>query len=562
MMGRRSLTLFTILALLGAPAIAHAGGFEFAAPGTRALGRGGAFMARADDPMALGYNPAALAFLPGYQLMLGSHLTFYDACVDRTGNYHRTGSDHPVDSFLESRFGYTDANDPDNWINTEMPQVCRGGYPGPSPQLVFTARLLPELGIGVGLLAPSGVGNGTWGNADGTVEVNGRALPTPIRYALTHQDLLLFHPTVGIGVSPVEWLSLGVSFQWGMAMVGFTNHTSAGMGTEDPAEDVHTVLHAEDWFIPAVIVSAHFVPIDALDIVLSARMSDGIDGGGSLTLTTGYYGSNDPLATTSFAPETTVVNGVRLQAGQPWQFGLAIRYADRRERRYRDPDEAGRVTGRVEDQMQNENWDIELDVVYQHNGQVSDFVVTPPAGATVAICDAPRNDNGECAGRLVATLPGTLPIAHGWQDQVSVRLGADWNILPGQLAARLGAHWESSGVNSVYQIQDFIPGMRLGLHAGMTLRFDRFDLSIAYAHIFQFTETVADGMGNHRMVSATGNVGQCGDPSNGVPADAYDPNNPVPSRGCYPQGFGSVVNEGTYTGEFNVVSLQASYHFQ
>lgn len=553
MMGRRSLTLFTIFALLGAPALAHAGGFEYAAPGTRALGRGGAFMARADDPMALGYNPAALAFLPGYQLMLGSHLAFYDACVDRSGTY-------AVDSFLESRFGYTDTNDPSNWVNTEMPQVCRGGYPGPSPQLVFTARLLPELGIGFGILAPAGVGNGTWGNDDGTVEVNGMSLPTPTRYALTHQDLLLFHPTVGIGVSPVEWLSLGVSFQWGMAIVGFTNHTSAGMGTEDPAEDVRTVLHAEDWFIPAVIVSAHFVPIDALDIVISARLSDGIDGGGSLTLTTGWFGSNDPLATTSFAPETTVVDGVRLQAGQPWQFGLAVRYADRRERRYRDPDQAARVTGRVEDQMQNENWDIELDVVYQHNGQVRDFIVTPPAGTAAAVCEGPRDDNGACARRFTANLPGTLPIAHGWQDQVSVRLGADWNILPGQLAVRAGAHWESSGINSTYQIQDFIPGMRLGLHAGMTFRIDRFDLSIAYAHIFQFTETVTDG--DHRMVSATGSVDQCTEPSNGIPPEMYDPNNPVTSRGCYPQGFGSVVNNGTYTGQFNILSLQASYHFQ
>src|SRR5690554_6726127 len=110
MIGRRSLTLLTILATLGVPGLAHAGGFEFAAPGTRALGRGGAFAARADDPMALGYNPAALAFLPGYQLMLGSHLSFYDACVERTGTYNQS---NVTDTWsAESRFGAPDANDP------------------------------------------------------------------------------------------------------------------------------------------------------------------------------------------------------------------------------------------------------------------------------------------------------------------------------------------------------------------------------------------------------------------------------------------------------------------
>lgn len=495
-MGRRSITLGIVLVTLAAPGLAHAGGFEYAAPGTRALGRGGAFMARADDPMALGYNPAALAFLPGYQLMLGSHLAFYDACVQRSGS-DASGMPHP--------------------------EVCRGGYPGPSPQLVFTGHPIPELGFGIGLLAPAGVGNGTWGDDDGTMDFNGMRVPTPTRYAVVHEDLLLFHPTIGVGFSPVEWLSLGVSLQWGMAIVAYTNYTSVS-GTEDPSEQVRTELHSEDWFIPAILVSAHFVPIDELDIVLSARFSDGIDGRGSLAL-------DNPV----LGPQT--LQDVRLQAGQPWQFGLAVRYAHRRERRYRNPEEAGRITGRIEDKMQNETFDLELDVVYQHNGQVTDFIVTPPEGNSLML--------------------GALPLPHGWQDQVSVRLGGDWNVLPGQLALRAGAHWESSGINPVYQTQDFIPGMRLGLHAGVTVRIERFDISLAYAHIFQFDETVTDG--NYRIVGPYGSEGQC---TQGNDPGTYDPSNPVVSRGCYPDGFGAAVNSGTYSAGYNVVSLQARYHFE
>lgn len=552
-MARRSLALVTLLASMAAPEPALAQGFEYAAAGTRALGRGGAFMARADDPMALGYNPAALAFLPGYQLMLGSHLAFYDACVQRSGGYDDSGVSST--SVYDSRFGFPDPSDASNFTSQAFPRVCRNGYPGPSPQLVFTGHPIPELGFGIGLLAPPGVGNGVWGNEDGTVTgANGMPVPTPTRYALVEQDLLLFHPTIGVGFSPIKELSIGVSFQWGMAIVGFTNHTSAGTGSEDPAQDVRTVLHAEDFFIPAVIVSVHVVPIDELDIVATARFSDGIDAGANLTLTTGYYGTD----ATSFSPETTVLNGARLQAGQPWTFGLSARYAERRERRYRDPDQAGRITGRVEDHMQNEVWDIELDLVYQHNGQVRDFIVTPPAGAEVAVCEGPRGADGSCATRLQAPLPGALPIAHGWADQFSARLGADWNILPGQLAARVGTHFATSGFNSAYQTQDFMPGMRLGLHAGMTLRIDRFDISIAYAHIFQFDETITRANANFRMVSATGSEGICTDTDGAT----YDPNRPVTSRGCYPQGFGSIVNSGTYSGEYNIVSLQLGYNFQ
>ncbi|GAB5547483.1 MAG: hypothetical protein SangKO_072430 [Sandaracinaceae bacterium] len=546
-----TLTLFTLSL---APGLAHAGGFEFAGPGTRALGRGGAFMARADDPMALGYNPAALAFLPGYQLQLGSHLIFYDACVNRSGGYDDTNVSDT--STFESQFGYGNPGDPTNWVNQPFPQVCRDTTPGPSPQLVFTMHPLPELGIGVGILTPAGVGSGQWGNPDGTVTVDGQTLPTPTRYGLVSQELLLFYPSIGIGFSPVEWFSFGVTFQWGIAIVDFVNHTSAGDGPEDPAQDVRTSLQAVDGFVPAVIVSAHFIPIDQLDITVMGRISDGVDAGATLDLTTGTYGTG---MRDGFTPFRTELPGTRLQAGLPWQFGLSARYADRTERRYRDPEEAGRVTGRVEDQMQNETFDIELDLVYTLNSPVKDFVVTPPSGATVGICEGP-DDCADGTPTLTAGLPGQLPLPHGWNDQFSARLGGDWNVVPGTVALRAGTHFETSGINGRFQTQDVLPGMRFGLHLGATFRadlgFSVADFSIAYAHIFQFTETITADDANYRHIAAQGTEDQCtGDA-------AYDPNRPVTDRGCYPQGFGNPVNAGTYAAEFNVVSASVRLHFR
>lgn len=559
---RRSFALFAFL--LVAPQIAYAGGFEYVGAGTRPLGRGGAFMARADDPMALGYNPAGLAFLPGYQLMLGSNLAFYDACVDRAGGYDDTNVSGVAAN--ESIFGFPDTSDPDNWVNQDYPRVCRNGYPGPSPQLVFTGHPFPEFGFGIGLLAPSGVGNAIWGDEDGTVADG--TLPSPLRYALVRQDLLLVHPTIGFGVSPIPQLAFGVAFQWGIATIDFVSHTSIGTGEEDPYGDVRTQFDAADYFVPVIVASVHVVPIDQLDIVLHARISDSINASGTVSATTGVFGTS---MDGSLVPFTTDIEGVNLHAGQPWQFGIALRYSERRELRYRDPERAGRVTRRIEDAMQNEVFDLELDVVWLHNAQVTDYVATLPGAPTLP---GERPDAVICEGRpgvsaaerveqcrddpsVAAPLPDYVAIPHGWTDQLSIRAGADWNIMPGQLAARVGAHFETSGFNLTYHTHDTMPGMRLGLHAGVTVRVDRFDISFAYAHIFQFTETINSG--NYRLSAAMGG-GDAGGMCEGDPD--YDETMPIVSRGCYPAGRGGVVNNGTYEAEFNIVSLDVRYHFE
>lgn len=523
--------------VLFAPVRARAGGFEFAAAGTRAIGRGGAFAARADDPMALLYNPAMLADLPDTQLMLNSHLAFYDACVSRPGTYGDPSVGTTGDTIFNSEGG-----NPDAWLAEAYPRVCRGGYPGPSPNVLMNVRILPELALAFGILAPSGVGNGTWGDR-GVIQTPGGPRPSPVRYAVSEQDLLLFHPSIGVGWRIADFIRVGFTFQWGIGIVTFTNFTNSGGGArEDPFTDIRTQLHVTDWFVPAGILSVHVQPHPNLDIMVSGRISDALGGGateasGHLELETRTF-STDPAS----PPTANRIDGVTLRAGQPWQFQLGVRYADRiRPRSWERGFEAS-VRNVVDDSMYSENFDVELDVVYEMNSQVGDFVVRLPPGASVMV------------DGLSVPVPTTQPIPHGWQDVVSLRLGGDWNIVPGQIAARAGVHTDLPVGQSRYQIQDFISGYRFGLHLGATFRIERFDISIAYAHIFQLDTVISDG--NFRGVAATGAEGQCaGDPS-------YDASNPVVSRGCYPIGYGAIVNSGTYSAEWNVLSLQASYHFE
>lgn len=541
---RLSVTLAAMLAPLAAPAAVHAGGFEFAAPGTAAMGRGGAYAARADDGMALLYNPAMMADLPGTgDVMLNAGLGFWDACVTRTGNYG--GGDTTIPTIFAEG-----ADNDSAWSSDAFPRVCNSGAPQFLPEITGTIRLTPELRLGIGLIAPNGIGNARFDGGDGTVRsADGSLVPSPVRYMMTERNLLQFFPSVGIGWRVADWLRLGLTLQWGVAIVDFTNYTSTGLspGVEDPGDDIRTRLNVVDPFVPAGILSIHVVPHRNLDIMFSGRMSDAVGGAvpatGSLDLTTATF--NDPAAGGSaLPPQTTHIGDVRLDSGQPWQFTLGFRYADRIRPRAYERGPMDDAIPQVNDPLFGENFDIELDIQYLHLAQVTDFVIRNPAGAAAMLGSTP------------VPIPGTLPIVHGWNDAIALRLGGDANIVPGTFAVRAGVYWEQPlSYDFVrYMQNDFMQGFQIGLSLGATLRIERFDISLAYSHVFGET-IVAGANANYRNVAASRMDGVCADGA------TYDPSRPVSSRGCYPAGFRDVVNAGTYTQEFNAFSLGLGYHF-
>src|SRR3954447_24068465 len=70
----RVVLLCLLAAALGA-SLAAASGFGLFQHGARAIGQAGAFTARASDPSALFYDPAAIARLSGVQLGAGRDIT-------------------------------------------------------------------------------------------------------------------------------------------------------------------------------------------------------------------------------------------------------------------------------------------------------------------------------------------------------------------------------------------------------------------------------------------------------------------------------------------------------
>lgn len=64
----------TLLVLALAVSISFGGGYQLNEHGARAVGMGGAFVARASDGSAMYFNPAGLGFQQGFKLMLGTTL--------------------------------------------------------------------------------------------------------------------------------------------------------------------------------------------------------------------------------------------------------------------------------------------------------------------------------------------------------------------------------------------------------------------------------------------------------------------------------------------------------
>ena len=61
----------TLLAMLALPVCIFANGFDIYEQSAEAVGLGGAFIAQADDPSAVFFNPAGIVQLEGTQLSVG-----------------------------------------------------------------------------------------------------------------------------------------------------------------------------------------------------------------------------------------------------------------------------------------------------------------------------------------------------------------------------------------------------------------------------------------------------------------------------------------------------------
>lgn len=550
-------------------AAAASSGIDSPDSGVVQMGRGSAWLARADDPLAAFFNPAAMAF-QATSVHAGVQLMMANRCFTRLGPDGNPVSPDPVAGIPAPvtpghpyvPMGQGDPTAPPN------DTVCAANKIFPNPQLGAVFRVADRFAIGLALVAPHASGANTW--PESLPYTNSFNLPStepsPQRYMLVNSNALIVFPTLSVAYAPLDNLSFGAGFVWGIGTVDFTTFSEAlspkplpGMmpntvGQDHAATgigDVKARLTAKDMFIPGVILSALWMPTSNLDVAAWYKWSDALKGDTNLLLTSSYWNSNGALNTTP-CPSPSVAcnlsrNAPNTAAGTikfqiPMEAKLGLRFHLPRKSIEKQPGWASAPGRKVRDPLSQDIFDVEVDFTWANNSAVQDIVLSfnqpgiplePPPG------NVPANGN----------------IPHNWKDVVGIRLGGDVAVVPNVLSLRAGAFFETKGQDDQYLNMDFDPAQKIGLSGGATVRVGPVDLSVGYQHTFYGT---LNNGGNGSIYALSGDKSGLSLPA-GMPACGPNMNSPQFGQGCFRSW--QPINGGSLTAYLNEVGFSGTARF-
>jgi len=506
----RLVTATALVGVLLAGGAAHGNGFSHADNGTVPLGRGGAFTARASDGSAIAHDLAGLAAQRGTRLTLLSSFSDLHRCFTRAGDYPRTAG-----VAVGTPYGAAGA-------------MCdsRGLFEGIGPLFAASTDLGNPRGpvLALGVFGPSGLHRTTdsqGGRATDTpalvhlTDAGGKERVTwaPSRYDLVDDQLEVLYITPAIAYEVSPRLRLGASVQWVFARLAFTTY-GALVADEPGGLAIRNRATAVDPFTPAVVLAAQARPLPNVEVGASFRWSAGLDASGDLEIAVTRIadGAEQTLGSDRVPMELSVGQAAELRTGVRW-------FLPRGRRPTGDP-------------MVDEVLDAELDWIFETTSAVE--AITLRSDEPIRMCGPQGTDCLESAP------VGRVDLPHRWRDTHQLRAGGDWNLVPGRLAVRTGASWESAAAPDKLTLLDFAAFERFGLHAGATLRVGPLDVSVAAAHLFATSRTVRDGAA--RVASPSG---LC-DPASLSAADASV---------C-------VTNDGRHTASIDMLSLSATWRFR
>lgn len=442
------------------PGLAHAGGFEFPDLGTVPIGRGAAFVARADTLDAWHYNPAGLAKGSGPALLVSGNAVHLDSRFTRRGSGERVRP--PGNAMVDVLDPAVDPNTDEPW-----PTVRNGKRFGPQPMVVFSWGDVGVRGLAlsVGMSSASGFGGHDWPGTGGQ------------RYVIGTGQFLFLSYGGGIAWRPNRYFAVGANFLAGFFDADFTVATRQGaVGdqlNEEFASDNDVRIRVRDRFVPSGNIGVLSHPIDALEIGASVRLPFRTRAHGSLAYRTGPDNGDARLASRS---------RVDLQQSFPTVVRAGLR--------------AIHPAFDVELDFVWENWRTvkKIDVAFSN----PDRDVNPAELLPASPYDDPgllyldTFGDGSVYSPLVAT---DVPL--GFRDTYSIRLGSDVEIWPGHLTARAGGFWQSSAYPRDHRTMSvrFPFTQQVGLGAGITWHaVPQLDVSAGYLHVFQPDVVVRDGI--------------------------------------------------------------------
>lgn len=520
--GRRVASVLAgALAGVLAPAAAFGYGVEVPENGGVAFGRAGAFVARASDPSAVMLNPGALGNLRGFQLTLSGNFVFFDHCFQRSGSYDDGNYNVNVGGtvFETVRNGMGTGDAPYIRGGVPYPRVCNESALGLAVQLLGTYRIADRYTIGFGLFSPSTVGS-TQNFADRTTTTSmGMSLdvPSPARYLLYRKKLTVLYPTVAFGARITRWLNLGLAMHVGYAAYQFgLNANAVRDAPQSPASDIFIDLNANALF-PAFTVGFQLTPHRFISVGGSFRYNFPIVASGTANTVAGLYArSAMDRATGSFEIQ-------RMEVNMPWVIKAGVRFALPRAGRPTQDDGTGRY-----DPMTDDVFDVEADFNYEQTSMLGSVSLTNRGSIPI-----------DRSGGAVPA-PANITINSALSNVWGIRLGGDYNVVPGVLAVRAGVSYESSGANPALAQIHLPTYAGVGINAGVSWRWRWLTTTLGYSHIFFDTNDASNGeravvVPSPQLDAATA----CNAPSTRGPG------------AC-------TINRGVYEASFNAVNLSFS----
>lgn len=418
------------LALLS-PGRARAGGFEIPDNGTQALGRGAAFVAKADDPTAIYWNPAGLARQRGTKLYVGANVYLHSFSFARIGNF----PDDPNDAATP-------------WGGQPYPLAANTAGPFTAPFIAATSDFgLEKLTFGVGIFGPPIIGNRTF-------PLGIQGAPASTRYDFVQSRSTLLEPTASAGYRLLPWLDLGLSghlilAKFDQTQVSYSEAVDGQCKNVEyhPCDSTNTLTANATTFAGTIGLIAR--PDPSIAIGASVRTPIALTAAGTLT------------------PQSPKIANVDLQPGAatlytnlPLELKLGGRY--------------------IESAGDTELYDLELDVTYETWGaaqasgprvQIPDLGTFKDIDATVL--HAYKNTFGVRAGG-----------AYNFDD-----------VLGGTFSLRAGGYFDSSATDFAYTRVDYDTLTKFAGTLGAGLHLGLFQFDLAYAAVASVPRTVGEGQG-------------------------------------------------------------------
>jgi long-subunit fatty acid transport protein len=489
----------TAAAISVAPVQAWAGGFEIVGNGTEALGRAGAFTAKASDATALEYNVAGLATQRGTRILFDSNILWNDQSFQRAGVYPAS----------DGVLGPPDANGmratlPNSFVGQPFPKVTNhaGAFYAPFIGISTDLGLLDRWTFAIGVYGPSSYGKRDYGE---TVQVklpNGTSVtaPAPQRYDVTKTDLLLAFPTLAAAFRATRWLDIGLSLQLvyatfdleNISLVYFSGDICKSF--EGATCDSLTRIKTSTVNIIPPSLGLMFHPARFLDIGLNLRPGFDVNTSGTASGTKPRY--PDPMGG-EIAPDVA-----QFKTKMPWVLRVGLRYV------FKQPGD------------KFEHGDVELDGTYES-------------------WSTAEGDGDKVIIPYLDVLNNIHPtIYHHFRDTFSARLGGAYNIRAGHVGVfslRAGAYFDSAASHYKDTRVDFDSWSKVGGAAGIGFEFYGVTINAAYAYAWSPDRTVTNG--EVQIIEGFSNGG------------TKTQDGPTP-----------VINNGTYHTSTQTVSLGITLH--